>query len=102
MKKLFNFIFILFLISSCTVTPGHYSTDYSYSTSPQVTVVTPTPIYNPYFYNPYFFRPRIWTSPNPRCGTWSYNPRPRTTTVIVNTNTGYHHNHSGPRGGRRK
>ena len=94
MKKLINLLAILLLVSSCTITPGYYSSTYT------PTVFTPSPIItNPYIYRPYpyYYQPRSYSWYNP--------PRPRTTIIINNPTPSYygnHHNHSGPRGGRRK
>ncbi len=100
MKKLLFSFLILIGITSCTVTPGYYSSsyDYDYNPRPVVTVVTPTPfVPNPYLYRPTrfwyggFYRPSYIT------------PRPRT--IVINNYSNYnnnHNHHSGPRGGRRK
>jgi hypothetical protein len=80
-------LFLLIIFTSCTITPGYYSSNYSLI-SPVVPIISP-PIYpSPYYFQPWY-RPRNYS--------WSYTPRPRNSILI--TTPSYH---SGPRGGRRK
>lgn len=92
MKNILNFLFILFILSSCRIRTGYYH----YTNQPSF--LTPTPILiNPYLFRPlpnYYYYPRLYTPYT--------NPRPRTTIILNNPTPVNPSNQSGPRGGRRR